>query len=273
MTSILDKFGPPALREYLGTVGRFRRFDVEQSYALALAAIRYYGGNADVRDELRAGQALEDRWYASLKAGQPDYSVYDDDFFIGDIWACWVVYSRKYMRMLKKLAPMLDVESIADLGCGIGYTTVALKELFPKADVHGTQIEGTFQFSVAQEVGSGLTTIRPELRGPVDLIFASEYFEHFERPIEHLLDVVRIGKPKYFVIANSFGAHSIGHFDTYIDRRRVYVDEVEQLHDVSMLNTHVGRDFNAILRNSGYELVETGFWNSRPTVWRRVLGG
>jgi SAM-dependent methyltransferase len=229
---------------------------------------------------MTAGQALESRWYMSLKEGAPDYSVYDDEFFVGDIWACWTVYSRKYLRMMKSsfnnmlgrnlTEDFLGVRSIVDLGCGIGYTTAALKELFPAAAVYGTQLQNTFQYKVATEIGlKRQFDVYPQVMSQTDVIFASEYFEHFQRPIEHLLKVIQICQPKHFIIANSFGARSIGHFDIYLDERRIHVDKVEQLCDISLTNIRIGRDFNAVLRNNGYTQLKTGFWNNRPAVWTR----
>jgi len=259
MTSIFNQYTPEALRAYLASASAYKRFDEQHAYGLALAAIHYYKGTADVRDILVAGQALENKWYESLRRGKPDYAVYDDEFFVSDIWACWVVYSRRYLRMLQKIVTTFeDIKTVADLGCGIGYTTAGLAELFPDARVYGTQLESSFQFRVAAELGAQRNfTVHSAIQSNTDLVFASEYFEHFQRPIEHLLDVVRIGQPQYFILANSFGARSIGHFDEYLNA------------DKKIANSSVGRSFNAVLRNCGYKRVETGFWNNRPAVWTR----
>ena len=245
------------LDAYIAIASRFKRFDATEARRLALAAIRYYGGSADVRDEMAAGQALERRWYASLTTGEPDYSVYDDEFFVSDVWACWIVYSRKYLKKIKA-DDFPGVASVADLGCGVGYTTAALKELFPAATVYGTQLPSSFQSGVASTIGitKGFT-VHPEATGPTDLVFASEYFEHFQRPIEHLFDVLRKAQPKYLVIANSFGSRSVGHFDEYLNG------------DEHVSNKKIGRAFNEALRSQGYVQVETGFWNNRPMVWKR----
>ena len=45
---------------------------------------------------------LEHRWYRSLDANKPDYSVYADDEYIAEAWMCWALYSRKYLLALKK---------------------------------------------------------------------------------------------------------------------------------------------------------------------------
>lgn len=260
MKSVFDLTTANALDEYLRAVACFRSFNLEEARALALSTMKYYKGNADERLALRAMQALEDRWYVSLKAGIPDYGVYDNNYYVSDIWACWVVYSRK---SLKTLMPFLSffhgVTSIADLGCGIGYTTAGLKELFPSAAVYGTQLEKTFQYEVAKGLGRERGfAVFPVVQPKTEFIFASEYFEHFEAPTAHLREVLAVAGPRYLVLVNSFGSLSIGHFSTYQHEGR------------SVPNYQMGRTFNDVLRRSGYKKVETGFWNNRPAVWERA---
>ena len=54
-----------------------------------------------------------------------------------------------------------------------------------------------------------------DLKENVDIVFASEYFEHFYDPIDHLSTIVSSVSPKYFVIGNAFNTWSIGHFIKY----------------------------------------------------------
>lgn len=215
-------------------------------------------------------QSLEKRWYDSLRNGMPDYAIYADDYFVADAWACWVVYSRATLRAVSSRCILQDgtellamlrrkTNSLVDLGCGIGYTTAMLAELFPGATVFGTNLEQTLQYDVAKQVGRIRNfTMIPSLEAAgrqIDLVVASEYFEHFERPIEHLAHILTVGKPLALIIVNSFGAHSIGHFDVYIDGNE------------TISCTQIGRRFNAMLRRQGYRKIETGFWNNRPAVW------
>lgn len=266
MQSILSLYDESAFREYLRIASRFKQFDIDSMVETTFATIRYYRGDKNQRASLRSGQELEAKWYTSLQRNEPDYSVYNDTFFVGDVWACWVLYSRKYLQNLKtpiacqnsSLTELFrDAKSVADLGCGIGYTTAGLKELFPHASVYGTQLAG-FQFDVATEIGKERQfRVCEKVESQTDLIFASEYFEHFQKPVEHLVDVIDVADPKYFIIASSFGSRSVGHFDWYI------VDGVK------ILNRSVGRIFNQMLRRRGYVQIETGYWNNRPTVWQK----
>lgn len=270
-TSVFSLNDSAALAQYLALCGRFRSFDRREAMRVAEACVRYYKGDADARRFLRSGQVMETRWYDSLAAGKPDYGVYDDEYYISDIWSCWVVYSRRYLLDIQKptsfdgrvsiATDVRPVRSVIDLGCGFGYTTAGLKEIFPECAVYGTNLPGTLQFAVAEEIGKArgftLVTEAGEVGGPVDLVFASEYFEHIEDPIRHVREVVRACSPKALIVANAFGSKSIGHFDAYL-ADGACVD-----------NKSIGRVFNAELRSHGYELVKTRMWNNRPAYWRR----
>jgi SAM-dependent methyltransferase len=220
---------------------------------------------------LRPFQELEARWYESLEAGTPDYSVYDDAYFISDIWACWVHYSRKYLTAIKSpksladksiVDDMRDVAVVADLGCGFGYTTAALKELFPSATVFGTNFGGGRQWRLAsmfgEQYGFSMFPSVEEFGKPVDLIFASEYFEHIEDAISHVASIVESASPRYMVTANAFGTTSVGHFIKYRCGGG-YCD-----------GKTASRLFNEAMGSFGYENIETNCWNGRPAYWSRA---
>ena len=265
MESIFNKTQDCHLREYLDRVGKVRPIDVQAHRELTWAALRYYRGDSSVRAQLSAGQALEARWYQSLEDGKPDYSVYDDDNFVSELWSCWIIYSRGYLRELRKgivAAISNHVKVVADIGCGIGYTTAGLKELFPSADVYGTNIRDTWQWAEGELLGDEYGfTINGVVDRQTDLIFASEFFEHFDEPIDLLGEIIECGDPKYLVIANSFGSRSIGHFNAYKADGQL------------ISNKAIGRVFNKALRCRGYQKIETGFWNGRPAIWAKEKFG
>lgn len=192
--------------------------------------------------------------------------MYDADLYACNTWACWMVYSRRYLLALIKLLNLglLDrttVRSVADVGCGFGHTTAALKEIFPDARVFGTNLPDTAQFRIAEEQGKlhGFEMVPDVSRvdGDVDLVFASEYFEHIFRPIEHLAGILR-KRPTIFMVASAFGTKSIGHFPSYAIGKQIVPGNL------------VGRKFNDFLRAHGYERLATpksGFWNNRPAVY------
>jgi 2-polyprenyl-3-methyl-5-hydroxy-6-metoxy-1,4-benzoquinol methylase len=209
------------------------------------------------------------RWYTSLENGSPDFGVYDGDDYMADLWDCWKTYSRKYLRSLRAPGVMPNgatfVDSfnparIADLGCGIGYSTAALCQLFPNAEVIGTNLAGTKQMKMLQRNASQYSfRVETSLErvGPVDLVFASEYFEHFPQPVSHLDDVVRYLKPGMMLIANTFTSSSIGHFPSY------------SISGDTFSGRATSRMFSAGLRAHGMTRVPLKVWNGRPSLWAR----
>jgi SAM-dependent methyltransferase len=245
--------------------------EVENGRELAKIARQTLVHLADPKQERAASQPLEElqvRWYRALASGSPDWSVYAAPEYLAEAWACWSFYSRKYLRHIrdrKSLPPwgiagrIEDGAKIVDLGCGIGMTTAALTELYPRAQVIGTNLPDTLQTKIAKGLGRayGFQVVdgTAAIRGATSLVFASEYFEHFEAPIDHLREVLRDLRPKRLIIANTFNAKSTGHFDRYsVDGS--FVD-----------GPTTSRLFGRELRASGYQRLEANLWNNRPAVW------
>jgi SAM-dependent methyltransferase len=209
------------------------------------------------KDDYSYIKGLEDRWYMSLDLGNPYYFLYDEEYYFTDVFSCWSVYSRKYLRSIQKLN-LEGITSVLDLGCGIGYTTASLKEMFPTAEVFGTNLAGTKQYSFCEKLGEKFNfKVIPDTSTlkQVDLVFASEYFEHIEYPLEHLDEVIAL-QPKYIIVANAFNTRALGHFEKYKYAGTIIGQE------------KMSKVFNARLVASGYKKVKTGFWNNRPTVWK-----
>lgn len=221
------------------------------------------GNAARRRSEMADWQELERRWYEALEAGRTDWSVYESDWYLAELWACWVVYSRTYLRSVFTSGIFEDlgiVHRVVDLGCGIGITTAALKQMFDGAEVVGTNIDGTVQTKIARWFGRefDFRVVDRAAFSQTDLVFASEFFEHIEEPVAYLRDVVATLSPRALVVANSFGARSIGHFPRYeVDGR-------------SFVGRTISRRFNDELRLLGYEKMEMGLWNDRPSYWKRA---
>lgn len=265
----LNKIGEKNLDEFIDVCSSITHFDINDFKETALNAIRYYNGNKSYRDKIRNLQLLEKKWYDSL-INEPDYTVYNGIDIIPDIWACWVVYSRNYLRNISSykslddksiIDDMNNVTSVIDLGCGIGYTTAALKELYPNANIFATNIKESVQFKICKKISElndfvMINSVK-EIKN-IDLVFASEYFEHFENPIQHLNEVLLLN-PKYLIIANAFSSKSLGHFDYY----SYGYDKVE--------GKKMSRLFNNHLRHNGYEKIKTNCWNDRPSYWKKII--
>lgn len=207
----------------------------------------------------KINQEIQDRWYKSLQNDSPDYSIYNEIYYLANTWACWKLYSRQYLKSIfsnKYFEEIKNSKKVIDVGCGIGYSTKALGDLFPEATVFCTNLENTIQWDICNYKELNIYPDSWEI-GKVDLIVAFEYFEHFENPTEHLNYLVEVNKPDYFLIANSFGTTSIGHFN-----HQIY-------NGTKVLSKRFGRIFNQELRKLGYSQLKTGIFNNKPSLWKR----
>ena len=156
---------------------------------------------------------------------------------------------------------------IVDLGCGIGCSTAALKEIFPKATVYGTNIKGTAQYKLAATLAQHYAFQMRDKTSPLkaDLLFASEYFEHFQNPIRHLEHVIRTYRPNALLIANAFGTRAIGHFEVY---------DCSSAQDYGGGKRVSGKEARKIFKEAllalGYVKQKTKLWNNRPQYWKAV---
>ena len=230
---------------------------------------------------VKTGDKIEEliiKWYAHLDKKDIDkaYSVYDDDYYFLDLWECFKTYSRGYLRDLHKptledgnsiLELTKDAKHIVDIGCGIAYTTIALKQMYTNAKVYGINLENTKQWKFCEkkaiqydfELLGSINNINKD----VDIIFASEYFEHILKPVDHLKEIINILSPKYFIIANSFNRRSIGHFREYhVTTEPLNIETLENEENLNKI-------FNRSLVNFGYEKVKTKFFNNRPNIWTK----
>jgi len=215
-------------------------------------------------------QQLQDRWVKSLSTS-PDYSVYAHPAYMNESFVCWKLYARRYIKQLKKYLTQPNCEldlskihTILDLGCGCAYSTVGLKAVFENATVVGTNLPGTLQFNIDKDVtenidGCEIIDEEHTLHLPsVDMVFASEFFEHLTNPIDLLAALIDTYNPKYFVFANTFTKMSIGHFPHYSYNGAIY------------LGSEITRIFGTYLRKHGYRRVHTNFFNGRPQIYKKT---
>lgn len=213
-------------------------------------------------------ERLMQDWYTGLHTGVAPYHIYARREYLAELWACWTVYSRRYLLEIKtrKCLPPHGIAGeikkgslIVDLGNGIGITTAAFRELYPEATIVGTNILDSMQARIcsvlAKEYGFSMHGSVESVGRQADLAFASEYFEHFEDPISHLTEVVNAIRPRRMLIANAFTAKAIGHFDLY----KCGSDLVD--------GKTISREFARAMRGFGYIKQEAGLWNGRPQVW------
>lgn len=260
---VFKKIGKSKFLELLNEYKKHIEIDAPEFLRIAESHIKNSTGKEFSQSDFSKFKSLQDRWYSEF-----DYSAYDDPLYICDLWACWSIYSRKSILSLvskKSLngSSVVDLigncSSVLDLGCGFGYTSAALKQVFPKAEIFATNIEGTVQYKVAEEISRvynfSLTSEIPKKE--FNLIFASEYFEHIKNPIEHLCDLIDKTHPRFMVIANGFNGIAIGHFTEYLH------------HGKPISASKMSLVFNESMNQLGYKKIKTKIWNNRPAVWIR----
>lgn len=254
---ILDERPSVVLRMVMEVVGRLG-FDRERVERIARSHKGSYLSFGPLID-------LSRRWESSLERGEPDYGVYLEPDYLGELWICWSIYSRDYLRRLQlRLHEMPPARSIVDVGCGLGLTSAAISELFPKARVLATESDGSPQRMVASALAERsrftLATLDElEALPDVDGVFMFEYLEHFADPLAHLRRLLAL-EPAWIVDASTFTSDGIGHFPSYPVGRLV-----------DAIGSSVTQAVRAELRAEGFEPT-LRFWNGRPTVWERVGG-
>lgn len=257
--SVLNLYKDAAFDDFINQWGDIVKIDKTKAKSIAKGIIKGETNENSLEE-------LTKSWYESLAKGKPKYSVYGYKYYLSDVWACWCNYSRQYLLRIKKhdvllgksiIEYMTDVQVIVDVGCSFGYTTAVLKEFFPNASVYGTNIQKTTQWQLALNNSKKYNfTLLPnviELQ-KIDLVFASEYFEHFQDPINHLKTILE-KKPKYLLLANSFGTYSLGHFIFHKNNKEKIVAK------------GYSRFFNKFLKESGYKQIKTSCWNGKPALW------
>jgi len=269
--SIFDFVGSKSIEKHASSYAALCQIDPRALLQVTKAHIAAHDGKRPPHKKMRS---LESRWYKSLSSA-PDYSVYGDPFYFADLWTCWIRYSRRYLSDIQKPRSLINksivsdlrktTKVIVDLGCGIGHTTAALNEIFPKAKVYGTNIKGTAQYkhaaTLARQYGFHMRDNPKPLKA--DLLFASEYFEHFQNPISQLEREIRTYRPKALLIANAFGTRAIGHFEVY---------DCSSAQDYGGGKRVSGKEARKIFRKTllalGYVKQKTNLWNNRPQYWK-----
>lgn len=245
-------------RDFIALVQQLKHGYVNINEHLAIKSIK----NPEAGEIKR----LQDTWYSSL-ATTPDYSVYADAYYLCDIWLCWKLYSSRAIRDIERRQIagktgrdyFTEVHTVLDLGSGFAYTTHALCDLFPQAKVTATNIADTWQYNFSQANSGGRYTVTNDHAsvGKIDLLFASEYFEHHDNT-QHIYAVLQSNQPRYVVVANGYTGTAIGHFLQY-NHRGTMIE-----------NRKMNRVFKEIMLDCGYKREQTTIWNNRPQVWSKT---
>lgn len=259
---------------FLDTYNEIKQIDFTNDRLDIKQYIKYVKTRKEESNAINIMKDEEIEWYSSLENSLPDYSIYGSHNYYKEVIACYLVYSREYIKRLTRtnvnntsktiieyIRDNISNEPIiTDLGNGIGYTTLALSELF-NTTIYGTNMKDTEQwkFNKILENTYNIRAVEElEEFNTIDVVFASEYFEHIESPFEHLEYLIERFNPKYFIIANSFNKRAVGHFHEY-----KYKDEI--------INENVSQKlFMNIIKSYGYNNIDTKLWNNTPIVLERT---
>ena len=209
---------------------------------------------------------LEAQLYHQLRfLGNADYSVYQEKIYLSEVWVCFDYYAKKYIKDIfnTKLVPDLKKYigqgSVLDLGNGIGFSSVAFTQQLPNK-VIATNVKKSYQWTLNETLSKAynyklIDSLSETEKECIEIVFASEYFEHFERPVEHLKEVLEIANPTILICANAFNADSTGHFDQYLDQSNMFTPK------------EISRLFGKTLKEYNYLKYETKCWNNRPSIY------
>jgi hypothetical protein len=226
---------------------------------------------AQITDEYaqKIDQWFAEQWYLYYEPEGKDMEMYAAIEFVIHAFHCWHFYSkhsvRKAVKWFGQYAP--GVQSILDVGAGIGATTAQLAQDMPDRSLYYANLEG-WQWDASASLFSmldlpNLSMVRDELSVAADAVIAMEYMEHFKDPITESRRLLSNPRVQVYFDASSFTIKSAGHWSHYM------VDgyQVEP--------TRIRRLFNTALREMGFVPAQNvipdcrSFWNNLPAVWVR----
>jgi hypothetical protein len=205
---------------------------------------------------------LDNWWYEHYK----DFSRYETWHYLYAGLNCFDRFSKPCAFYAQQYLGRKKIKTIVDVGAGIGLSTMLLADLFPETKVYYNNIFPSLQHSFfetykdkrvifSENQTESITEKEMMQHGPFDMLFASEYFEHFEEPMKQthfLLDQVGF---KYLVVNNSFNVKAYGHFNEYEGDDSLTPKEMSRLW----------------LRNARceYNELKVKCWNGRPKIFEK----
>lgn len=201
---------------------------------------------------------LDDWWW---DGNYKDFSRYNSFHYLYAGLNCFNNYSKPCAFTAYEYLKDKNIQNIVDLGAGIGLSTMLLKDLFPDAGIYYNNLLDTIQYAFFLKHSDGkIDTVDDKAMakyGPYDVLFASEYFEHFDWPINRLKFLRDEVGFKYLVVNNSFNVRAYGHFKEYFDEEENLIDP-----------RAISRKWNKIIKND-YDQLKIKCWNGRPRIYMK----
>ena len=213
-------------------------------------------------------QELDNWWYDHYKV----FTRYASWHYLYAGLNCFDRFSKPSAFYAQQYLGRKKIKTIVDVGAGIGLSTMLLADLFPEAKVYYNNISPSLQHSFFESHKfyrtkcSGITPNEPEFitekemlqHGSFDMLFASEYFEHFEDPMKQTDFLLTGCGFKYLVVNNSFGVKAYGHFDEFKVSTEAKPLAPKQMSKLWLKTVR-----------SWYDELDVKCWNGRPKIFAK----
>ena len=93
--TFLDAVSKSDLAQFLNECASVSEIDVDLALQIAISHIQSHDKRQFNAKHLKGITELHKRWKASLQRKQPDFSVYEDTYYVCELWLCWIRYSRR----------------------------------------------------------------------------------------------------------------------------------------------------------------------------------
>lgn len=189
-------------------------------------------------------------------------------------------------QSLAALLPPLQQDRlrILEIGCGTGFLTRHLADLFPRAEITVTDISPAMVKNCERSfAGAGrsfhvMDGENPHLRGPFDLIVSGMTFQWFERPRETLQKLRNLLMPDGKIVYSTLGKNSFHEWKSALARLDLPCGVLDGQTPENILKTEnltlqfpSGPDFLASLRNVGARAPVPGYRPLSPRQLKTAL--
>jgi len=201
---------------------------------------------------------LNDIWFNSNKT---DYSVYEHNDYIYDMFICYGFYSSAAIRYMIKyfkenISNWKDLTYFDDYN-GIGLTTLhLLNEELKSYYFNDNKIQlNTFK-KLCESYKFDIPILDKNKKNIYDVYISLEIIEHYKEPLKYLKEATnRIKDNGYLIYTTTFNPLFLGHHHEYIIDGKIYLPK------------KTNRIVNSYLREN-FELLFRGF-NGLPKIYKK----